>query len=208
MTSLSQQLIEDMLLQQEVEFRSRFTSTPTILYEVITHTSESELLAAGQRLLSSDDPARRILGIRLIREVKENQAQATYALSQLLSCERNDDVIYWIVSAFGFLKSDSVIDRLRALAHHPDASVRYHVATAVANCATDEIPAESTNVLLGLCHDEDPEVRFSAVFEVGEWWKVKRDRRLGSELRRAASDTDPLVARAAQAALDEEPDRS
>jgi hypothetical protein len=83
---------------------------------------------------------------------------------------------------------------------HP-RGVRYQAATAPANCSGEELPTASRDVLLALCLDENAEVRFSAIFELGSWWLASHDARIKSALTRALADDDPLVARAARDAL-------
>jgi hypothetical protein len=202
-TKLTAQLVDGLLKQQDDEFRTDFSVTNSLLHSVIADSPEEELYAAGVRELDSDDPRRRILGIRLIRELKAYREQAKSALTQMTDSENDAAVIYWLVSAFGFIKSDDrVADWLRQHAADSDPTMRYAVATALANSAGSELPDASLNVLFALSHDENAEVRFSAVFELGSWWLVNRDPRIESELRRAAlEDGDPEVASAAKYAL-------
>ena len=205
MAELTQETVDSMLVQQDMEFRTNFASTNTLLHSVIVHAPETELLAAGTEELRSEDPGRRILGIRLIRELKQYSQEATTELARMLEAERDPEVLYWIVGAFGFLKSDLVADRLRVLASHPNPGVRYNAATALANCASGEIPAESLGALLTLARDENAEVRFSAIFELGWWWKINHDSRIESALKYAIkADNDRLVVRAAQDAMQED----
>jgi HEAT repeat protein len=127
-------------------------------------------------------------------------------MATLLHRERDDDVTYWIASAFGFLKSDSVTGELIRLAAHSNPGVRYHVATALANRSSGELPDDSLATLTALARDTDAEVRFSAVFELGNWWQAGHDPRIQAVLRNALGDGDPEVARAARDALSESVD--
>jgi HEAT repeat protein len=205
MIKLTQETVNSMLLQQDMEFRTEFAYTNTLLHSVIVTVSEPELLAVGAREARSADPRRRILGVRLLRELKQYSEAAAVELRKMLSSEQDPDVIYWIVGAFGFLKSDSVADQLRALVSYPNSGVRYNVATALANCGSSEIPADSVDALLALAGDENAEVRFSAVFELGSWWKINHDLLIESALKHAAStDSDPLVVRAAKDAIQDD----
>jgi hypothetical protein len=70
-------------------------------------------------------------------------------MAALLHRERDDDVVYWVVSAFGFLKSNSVTSELMRLAAHSNPGVRYHVATALANRSSDGLPYEPLEALTG-----------------------------------------------------------
>jgi hypothetical protein len=202
MDKLTDEEIDSMLLDQDAEFESEFSSPSAVLSSVIVNTPELELLASGTREIRSDDPRRRILGIRLMRELKQHSEEAARELSGLLAGEQDPEVLYWAVGAFGFLKSDLVTDKLISLARHPSPGVRYNVATALANRRSGGLPSESVNALLDLAEDENAEVRFSAVFELGAWWPIGHDPRIGSALRRViASDDDATVVQAAREAI-------
>jgi hypothetical protein len=201
-TGLTAEIVDALLSRQDIEFRENISAANSLLKSVVSGSTEEELLAVGSRALGSEDPRRRILGVRLIRELKEYRAEAATALTEMMGHEGDPAVLYWIVSAFGFLKSDSVADRLRQLAEDADPGIRYAVATALANPAGSELPAASLEVLVALCRDIDAEVRFSAVFELGSWWLINHDPRIESVLRGAAlEDEDVDVADAARYAL-------
>lgn len=198
-SELSQELIDSLLRQQAEEFVTNFDTANYLLATTVSSTPEHELLRAGRRLILSPDAAARILGTRLVRELKELRTQAAADLADLLRYEQDEDVICWIVSAFGSLPSESVTDELIALAAHPDPAIRYHAATALVN--SGDLSPASFDVLLALCTDDDAEVRFSAVFELGGWWQASHDVRAEAVLRRAIRDSDPFVFRAARDAL-------
>jgi HEAT repeat protein len=202
MDRLTDDEIDAMLQEQDAEFQSEFSATNALLNSAISNVPGLELLAVGTREIQSDDPKRRILGIRLIRELKRNSAEAARELGALLTTEQDSEVLYWVVGAFGFLKSDLVTDQLINLVGHPDPGVRYNAATALANIRSSEIPTKSVNALIALAEDENAEVRFSAVFELGSWWKVNHDPRIESALRRVINtDDDAAVVRAAKDAI-------
>jgi HEAT repeat protein len=203
MTQITADLIDELLSEQDLEFQTEFESTNYLLHSTVVNAPEAELLAAGEKLISSDSASQRILGIRLVRELKRLAGKATSDMAGLLHRERDDDVIYWIASAFGFLKSYSVTRELISLAAHGNPGVRYHVATALANRSSGELPDESLAALTGLAGDADAEVRFSAVFELGSWWQASHDVRIEAVLRNALGDGDPEVVRAARDALGE-----
>jgi len=203
MTQITVNLIDELLREQDLEFRTEFESTNQLLHSTVSNAPEAELLAAGERLIGSDAASQRILGIRLLRELKKLAGKATSDMAGLLHRERDDDVIYWIVSAFGFLRSDSVTSELIRLAAHSNPGVRYHVATALANRSSGELPDESLAALTALASDANAEVRFSAVFGLGSWWQVSHDPRIEAVLRNALGDGDPDVVGAARDALSE-----
>lgn len=108
MTQITADLIDELLGAQDLEFRMEFESTNYLLHSTVANAPEAELLAVGEKLIGSDSASQRILGIRLVRELNQLAGKATSDMAGLLHRERDDDVIYWIASAFGFLKSDSV----------------------------------------------------------------------------------------------------
>jgi len=201
--TISQDLIDSLLRQQAEEFLTDFDTGNYLLSTTVTSTPEYELLRTGERLIHSEDPAERILGVRLIRDLKDFGPHAASDLCDLLHREQDEDVVCWVVSAFGSLTSELVTNDLVALAAHRDPAIRYHAAAALANRAAGDLPSVSFDALLTLCGDEDSEVRYSAVFELGEWWQASHDVRAEAMLRRAIRDTDPFVFRAARDALSE-----
>ena len=202
-SALTQELIDSLLRQQAEEFVTDFEAGNYLLTSTIASTPERDLLRVGRQLILSPDSAARILGTRLLRGLKEFRTQAAADLADLLRYEQDDDVICWIVSAFGSLNSESVTDELIALAAHPDPAIRYHTAAALVNRTAGDLPAASFETLLALCTDDDAEVRFSAVYELGAWWQANHDVRAEAVLRRAIRDEDPFVFRAARDALSE-----
>src|SRR5271170_2314754 len=163
---LTVHLIDSMLKRQDEELQADSSVVNSLLHSVIVNSPEEELYATGVRELDSSDPRRRILGVRLIRELKDYRSQAAAALVEMTGRECDPAVLYWLVSAFGFLEGDDrVADWLRQHSTDRDPAIRSEVATALANCAGSELLDESLSVLLVLSRDENAEVRFSAVFE-------------------------------------------
>lgn len=202
MAILGEPLIDELLLQQDKEFEKNFESPNELLDNTIAGTPEPDLLLAGMEMLHSTDPRRRILGIRLAKELKHFETLVAGELTNLFGREHNEDVVCWIVSAFGFIKSERATEHLLKLARHADPVIRFHVCAALANHGGLLLPQESIDALVSLASDADPEVRYSAVFELGAWWRIDRDPDIEAVLRRAAeSDADPAVAAAARDAL-------
>jgi HEAT repeat protein len=198
---ITAELIDELLREQDLEFRAEFGIVNHLLHSTTGDAPEDELLAAGEELICSGAANRRILGVRLLRELTQHARKAASDMAGLLRHERDDDVIYWIASAFGFLESEPVTNELISLATHEDPGVRYHVATALANRSSGELPDESLTALTALAVDPDAEVRYSAVFELGSWWQASRDPRIETALETALRDGDLHVVRAARDAL-------
>ncbi len=203
MNKITEHDIKAMLFEQNLEFASNFEPASKLIAQTVCNTPEVELLDAGESLIDSCEVDRRILGTRLIREVKDNRERAIELLRHLLLRECDEAVIYWVIGAFGFQKSDSVTEEILAFRTHPNPGIRYNVATAICNTSLPDLLPQSLEALIVLCHDENSEVRFSAVFELGAWWQQVKDHRMELQLRQALSDSDSYVVRAAQDALNE-----
>jgi hypothetical protein len=202
MAIFGEPLIDQLLLQQDKEFEKNFESPNESLDSTIASTPEPDLMLAGLEMLHSSDPRRRILGIRLAKEVKHFETLVAGELNNLLHREHNEDVICWTVDAFGVVKSELATEQLLKLASHTDPVIRFHVCAALANHGSFLLPQASIDALTSLTSDADSEVRYSAVFELGVWWRGDRDPDIEAVLRRVAeSDTAAEVATAARDAL-------
>lgn len=202
MPILGEPLIDQLLLQQDKEFEENFESPNESLDSTIASTPEPDLMLAGLEMLHSSDPRRRILGIRLAKEVKHFETLVAGELNNLLRREHNEDVICWIVDAFGVIKSELATEQLLKLASHSDPVIRFHVCAALANHGSFLLPQASIDALTSLTADADSEVRYSAVFRLGVWWRGDRDPDIEAVLRRVAeSDTAAEVVTAARDAL-------
>lgn len=193
--------INALLSELEVGLRDRTEAPTPMLNAAVVDAPEEDLWIVGVEQLRSEDPRRRILGTRLIRELKSKESKVAMELTALLDEERIDGVIYWIVAAFGFVNSELVTDKLLVLARHPDPGIRYYVAGALSN--RTDMPPLVAEALVGLASDANEEVRFSAVFELGTWWHVNHLAKFESTLRNALEDVDKSVREAARRALDE-----
>jgi hypothetical protein len=202
MAILGEPEVDQLLLEQDKEFAENFGSPNELLDSTIASTPEPDLMLAGLEMLHSSDPRRRILGIRLAKEVKHFETLVAGEFTNLLRREHNEDVICWVVSGFGVIKSELATEQLLKLAGHEDPAIRFHVCTALANHGGFLLPQASMDALVALASDADGEVRYCAVRELGAWWRGGGDPDIEAVLRRVAtSDADPEVAAAARDAL-------
>ncbi len=202
MSIFGEHLLDELLLQQDKEFEANFESPNELLDSTIASTPEPDLLLAGMELLHSTDPRRRILGIRLAKELKHYETLVAGELTNLLGREHNEDVICWTVNAFGFIRSERCTEQLLKLARHSDPAIRFHVCAALANHGGLLLPQPSIDALTDLASDADSEVRYAAVSELGAWWRIDPDPDIEAVLRRVAdSDADPEVNAAARELL-------
>jgi hypothetical protein len=199
-------LVELLLDTQDHEFQDGVD--PQFIWAVITSLPEGDLWDLGSALIAADDDDRVILGIRLIRELPRHKLDAKAALESLLAEVTSDDVLFWILSAFAFVPSDGMTGRIAQFSTHGSSEIRDVVAGALPNELMRTGDAEysiAIQCLSRLSHDPDPEVRFSATFELGTLFSQTHDEYLRAMLIDFASgkDSDPRIQAIATEALKE-----
>ncbi|WP_189329909.1 HEAT repeat domain-containing protein [Actinoplanes ianthinogenes] len=132
-----------------------------------------QLFDRAAALATDGDPEHRELGVRILRELGDEQPdgrrpfrEPTVALLRSrLRDETDPSVTYWIVSALGYHRDRESLPQVVALAAHPDDRVRFHVAANLPGLVDpDRVQPEAAEALLRLCHDEDPETRYYALY--------------------------------------------
>lgn len=169
---------------------------PNPALDELTAGSDFESLLRASRHLRSGVTKERQLYARLLAGINmpsdRRLAEALHALEN----EADPKVIRWLVFGIRNAASRAALAKLRELAKHPSPDVRFHVPDALSACAhrLDEI----SDVLLELSHDLDPDVRWSAVFELGAWWRDTEDAHVRARLDDVqASDPSDEVRQAA-----------
>jgi HEAT repeat protein len=198
----------DVLIAELAEERSRDTAqSATLLAKTIEATPEKELLRVAPILLESPDSMRRILGSRFLRELKDHRFEAADYLGEALLRETDIAVLEELTAAIGFTGAPFVWSKLRSLVDHPTPQVRFHLATAISASFSDGLTLNARDALLLLSRDEDPQVRYSAVFELASLRKAQiiRDPMIEARLLELGEgDSSPTVRNAARGAFDED----
>ena len=129
----------------------------------------------GRKLLSNDDRRLRRVGIRLLRELPESEYSVSTLLKKRWESDNDPEIQLDYLEAFGFISSNSVIDKVLSFGANSDARVRDAVATALGNQTGNKLDDASKAGLIELAVDPDFEVQFSAIFEIGTWWSFTHD---------------------------------
>ena len=132
-----------------------------------------EVFDRAAALAVDSDVTRRELGVRILRELGDEQPDGrrpfrdeTVALMRArLRDETDPAVTRWIVSALGYHRGGEALSEVVALADHPDDRVRFHVAAALPGLVDlDRVEPEAADALFRLCHDEDADTRYYALY--------------------------------------------
>jgi hypothetical protein len=200
-SSIDPRLLQQLLVEQRREIdQAEYVSLA--IPGVITSRNSAWLLDTGLQLLDGADPLGRILGSRFIRELVPLDAAVTTKVLAKLDSEQDAVVVAWLIKALAFLGQSEALPAVSRFVDHPCGEVREAVATAISGCSSAQLSAGARAALLNLARDVDPGVRFSAVFELGEWWHRDRaDVLIEHELRNATHDVAASVQHAANAAL-------
>jgi hypothetical protein len=138
---------------------------------------QRDVFDAAVRLARHDHADRRQLGIRILRELGPEQpgggrpftAETAPLLCERLRDEPDPRVLGWVISALGYHAVLESLPGVLALAGHSSAWVRFSVAGALPGLINPiAIEPQAASVLAGLCHDEDPEIRFYALYALVE----------------------------------------
>ncbi len=195
------------LEEQRREYESEFDHKNSALMWLLDNLAASDLLEIGSELLAADDPSRRILGTRLVREQAvaaddEMRQGALAAVTEVLSEEVDEEVLLWLVAAVSFIGDSSALPAVEHLSTHVKATIRDQAASAISACAGPDLPESAKSALLALAGDADREVRYSALFELGVWWELgAEDPRIEQQLRAALTDDDSRLQQIASRAL-------
>jgi hypothetical protein len=127
--------------------------------------------AAG--LLGHDQAGQRELGVRILRELGAEQddgrrpfsTETIPLLRSRLRQESDPGVLGWVVSALGYHGARAALAEILALAGHHDAWLRFSVAAALPSLVDPGgIEPEAAEALIRLCHDQDSDTRFYALY--------------------------------------------
>jgi HEAT repeat protein len=134
-----------------------------------------EVFGTAVALTGDERADRRELGVRILRELgaetadggRPFRAETIPVLRDRLRDEPDPRVLSWVVSALGYHGAREALPAVTALAGHPDAAVRFHVAAALPGLVDPAgIEAPAAGALIRLCRDADADIRFYALYAV------------------------------------------
>lgn len=192
------QLVQEALRLQAVEIASGFAESNAALVELTAETDFESVLQHASHLRTGTSDERQLYA-RLVAEITMSQEERAKRVLQIVSEETDPYVLRWLVFGLRNAGSVSAIDALRQLARHPSPVVRFPVPDALSACA-DSFDTVA-DLLIALSHDDDADVRWSAVYELGAWWRDTRDPRIESRLLAASDDPSPEVRSTARDAI-------
>jgi HEAT repeat protein len=167
--------------------------------EFLIETPTRAVFESAEALCHSSVPNERLLGVRIIGELGRPSMPFSESSSALLvdmvQIETDDKLLSWEISALGNQGRARALNTLIAFVGHSDSEVRYALAGAISRSATESgLDVESSLALEELARDPDTEVRFSAIFELANWYSEGHDEAgIVSILARARSDRDSRI---------------
>jgi len=161
------------LARREVEDDGGDVPMPAL--SALHRRPSQEVFDHAAALVCDGDGTQRELGVRILRELGDQQpdgrrpfSEQTVALMRVrLGAETDPAVLSWIVSALGHHRGQEALPEVVALAGHPDDRVRFHVAAALPSLVDlDGVEPEAADALIRLCHDDDADTRYYALYAV------------------------------------------
>ncbi|GGM69639.1 hypothetical protein GCM10007977_084190 [Dactylosporangium sucinum] len=166
------------------------------------------MFEAAVRLLSSDDAVERELGVRILRELGRQDeaghrpftAEAAPLLVDRLSREDDPGVLQWVISALGFNGVKEALGGVLRFTGHADWRVRFHVAAALPGLVNPErIEPDAVDALQRLCLDEEPEIRYYALYALVEEVAGTDPERIAHSVTYLLDDPDEQICALARA---------
>ena len=204
--NVADDIVRAALRTQEQERADGYFSGNPSLREIQRRLAPAELLVLVRELRRSEHVPVRELAARLLKEDPVPGTGVTDEVRRALRGEKDPTVIRWLVSALQNGRDPRALADLKRLAGHPEAEVRFGVPDALSFCASQF--RDIGDDLLQLSRDPEPDVRWSATFELAAWLEgplggtseadVERIRSRLEELARSEPDTD-TGAKAAEA---------
>ncbi|SNS90966.1 HEAT repeat-containing protein [Actinoplanes regularis] len=165
--------LEVLLRLARREIEDDYGDAPRPALVALHRRPTQEVFDRAAALVRNSDATQRELGVQVLRELGDEQPDGcrpfrdeTVALLRArLRDETDPAVVRWIVSALGYHHGGEALSQVVALAGHPDDRVRFHVAAALPSLVDlDHVEPEAADALIRLCHDEDDETRFYALY--------------------------------------------
>ncbi len=159
------------LARREIEDDYGDAPRPSLL--ALHRRATREVFDRAAARVCDSDATQRELGVQILRELGDEQPDGrrpfrdeTVALMRArLRDETDPAVVRWIVSTLGYHHGKEALSQVVAVAGHPDERVRFHVAAALTGLVDlDRVEPEAVDALTRLCHDDDADTRFYALY--------------------------------------------
>ena len=130
--------LKQALVRQQAEFDSDCATTNLPLTSLIDDSTDPQVFRAAADLLADPRVDRRMLGARILREIKTNRAEAGRLVHEQIGRESDDDVLLWLVT---IPRPTSGFSALFELAEWRVAGNRdVHIETALREHLEDDDP--------------------------------------------------------------------
>ncbi|BCY10410.1 HEAT repeat domain-containing protein [Actinoplanes sp. L3-i22] len=172
-TPAPEELPLDLLLRlarREIEDPYGETSQPALV--ALHQRPTREVFDIAATLLHDNDVTQRELGAQILRNLGDEgpdgrpfRVETITLMRARLRTETDPAVLSWIISALGYHHGKEALPQVLAFTDHPDDRVRFHIAAALTSLVDlDRVEPEAADALIRLCHDEDDETRFYALY--------------------------------------------
>jgi hypothetical protein len=154
-------------LREQEQERSNEPYEPMPALNALKQIAPPELLALARDLRRSEQVQERELAARLLTQSPLPATVIAGEVRDALGSEADPEVICRLVWALVYAPAADLLPELERLAVHNDDRVRFPVPDALSRCAVRFAAIEKT--MMQLSSDPDPDVRWSAAFELGTW---------------------------------------
>ncbi|MEQ8716445.1 MAG: hypothetical protein RIE08_02430 [Acidimicrobiales bacterium] len=174
------------------------------LFELILRWPDrDEVFRTAAALLSAARKERRLVGLRILREIDTQRDSAAQLVLTALDVSAEADELAIHLSAVAWLGTAEAVKPTIVLVDHPDPGVRHAMTEVLSFCSPTPMPGEVRDALIVLSADPVERIRFSAVFEIRSWIE---SRGLGGDevltaMRARLEDEDEDVRRTAHEAV-------
>ncbi|MCE7874328.1 hypothetical protein DYH09_28700 [bacterium CPR1] len=163
--------------------------------------ADRSVFDAAADLIALPDRRERLLGLRILRELGHPESRPMFPetwelLEMLCQIEEDPEILAWALQCFYWMRKPRALRTMLAFATHPEARVRDVVAGGL-----DPEDKRAREALLQLCDDPDPDVRWSALFEVKEHILDDTSEIFDLLLRRSGDSSDAVRELADEALL-------
>lgn len=153
--------------------RDRGEETAHAFLVALQERADRSVYDAAAELLSRPDRRARMLALIILRGLGHPEARPVFPqtwelLEGLAQAESDPEVLARVLQCLAWTNHQRALGTLLQFTDHSDSTVRFAVADRLLACAPDLEDGPARRALLRLCDDPDPDVRWSALFEVKE----------------------------------------